>query len=89
LPLLLHFGYLGAWWRSIIGLTISVQFIIAVEIFELAKPWRAADPADFWREYMVLLLNPIASLRSGDILLKGLSKIAECDSPLPTEELSE
>ncbi len=89
LPLLLHFGYLEAWWRPIIGFVISIQLVIAVEVFELARHWRKVDPAGFWREYVALLLNPIAALRSGDILLKGLSKIADSDSPLSTEEPSE
>lgn len=75
LPFLLLSGFLGAWWQSVIALGISTQICIAAEVFEQAKPWRVADPVGFWREYIALLLNPIAAIRSGDILLKELSKI--------------
>lgn len=75
LPLLLFTGRLGAWWRWILEFAIFAQIGIAVEVFWHAKPWRSADNAGFWRNYIPLLLNPLGALRSGDILLKGLSQI--------------
>jgi hypothetical protein len=77
LPFLLLTGLLGVWWRPVIALLISTQIGIAVEVFLGAKPWRAADPGGFGREFLALLLNPIAALRSGDVLLTGLSKLAD------------
>ena len=85
LPILLLTGFLGGWWQLVTALALFTQIGIAIEAFELAKPWRSADPASFWREYVALLLNPIAALRSGDILLKGLSTIAGGDSPQAAE----
>jgi hypothetical protein len=73
LPALLLTGSLGAWWQLIVALLIATQFGIAAEVFEGAKAWRVADRASFWREFAALILNPIAALRGGDMLLSGLS----------------
>lgn len=89
LPILLLTGFLGVWWQLVTALTIFIQIGILDEAFELAKPWRSADPASFWREYIALLINPIAALRSGDILLKGLSIIANSGSLQPGDESSD
>lgn len=88
LPALLLTGFLGAWWQLVIALGIFVQTGIAAEVFEQARPWRSAEPAEFWREYIALLLNPIAAIRSGDVLLKGLVKIADGTPPRQAEKSS-
>jgi len=88
LPASLLTGFLGALWKLVVALGLSVQIGIAAEVFEQARPWRAAEPAEFWREYIALLLNPIAAIRSGDVLLKGLVKVAEGGPPRKAEKSS-
>jgi hypothetical protein len=52
----------------------SVHVTLAVDVFIQGAKWRRADRAGFWRQYLPLLLNPIAALRSGDVMLKAASE---------------
>jgi hypothetical protein len=72
LPILLVSGYFGAWWRIPLCLALSIQFCLAFEIYEQGAPWRAVRRGDFWQHFISIALNPLAALRSGDMLLKGL-----------------
>lgn len=86
LPFLLLSGFLGPWWRVVIALLVFTQIGTAMEVFLDAGPWRAADPRGFRREFVALLLNPVAALRSGDILLAGLTRTLDADGGESAEE---
>jgi hypothetical protein len=72
LPALLMTGYLAAWWRMPLSLALCTQVCTAFEVYEQSAGWRRARGSDFWQQLTSLLLNPLAALRSGDVLLKGL-----------------
>jgi hypothetical protein len=72
LPVLLLTGYLGAWWRLTVCVLLFTQVGLAFEVFEQGTAWRHEHPTDFWQQFLSLLLNPLAALRSGDVLLRGM-----------------
>jgi hypothetical protein len=69
LPGLLIDGSLAVLWPAP-ALLLFTHAAIAIEVFAQSKKWRAADKAGFWREYFSMLLNPVAALRCGDLLLE-------------------
>lgn len=72
LPALLITGHLEAYWEFPFVLLLVAQILILTEVYLQAERWRTKDTWNFWREFIPLLLNPIAALRSGDVLCKGL-----------------
>jgi hypothetical protein len=72
LPALLLTGYLPALWRIPAAITLFTQLGVAFELFTQGTTWRRERPGDFWPQFVSLLLNPLAALRSGDVLLRGM-----------------
>jgi hypothetical protein len=73
LPALLLTGYLPALWRIPAGITLFTQLAVASELFTQGTAWRKERPGDFWPQFVSLFLNPLAALRSGDVLLRGMA----------------
>ena len=71
LPVLLFTGNLSALWRIPFSIALFMQISIAVEFFEQGKAWRRTFSADFWQQFVPILVNPLAALRSNDVLLRG------------------
>ena len=72
MPVLLMTGYLAAWWRVPFSIALCTQVCMAFEIYWQGTEWRRGRAGDFWQKLISLLLNPLAALRSGDVLLNGL-----------------
>jgi hypothetical protein len=72
LPAALATGLLGLLWTGLALTVLATHLGIAVEFYLQARWWRAADSGQFWREYVPLLLNPLAALRAGDVLCRAL-----------------
>ena len=72
LPVLLLTGYLPALWRITACITLFTQIGMACELLKQGTAWRRGRPGDFWPQFIALLFNPLAALRSGDALLRGL-----------------
>ena len=64
-------GNLSALWRIPFSIALFMQISIAVEFFEQGKAWRRTFSADFWQQFVPILVNPLAALRSNDVLLRG------------------
>lgn len=75
LPALLLSGSLPAWWPLPLWIAISAHVGLGCELFDLGTGWRRTAPQDFWREYASILLNPVAALRSGDIVLSAYCRL--------------
>jgi hypothetical protein len=73
-PAILITGFFPIPWRIPLAIAASVQIAICIEVFLQGVHWRQIDRNGFWRQYLPLLLNPIAALRSGDVLLKAASE---------------
>jgi hypothetical protein len=71
LPVLLITGSLSALWRIPLSVALFIQICIAVEFFEQGKAWRRTCSADFWQQFVSIMVNPLAALRSNDVLLRG------------------
>ncbi|HZB87517.1 MAG TPA: hypothetical protein VE291_02565 [Terracidiphilus sp.] len=72
LPALLLSGFLGPWWRVVLSIALFTQMSLACEFFGVMATWRRKAPSAFWREFIPLLLNPVAAIRSGDFILNML-----------------
>jgi hypothetical protein len=81
---MIFLGMLERWWRIPALLLILSHFGIASELFVQAQRWRAIDRGDFWREYIALLLNPVAALRAGDLLSRRLFELRAAKVPKPS-----
>jgi len=71
-PASLVSGYFEVLWRGSASIALFVQVFLAIEIYEQCAVWRVYRRGDFWQQFVSLTLNPLAALRSGDVLLKGL-----------------
>ena len=83
LPALLAANVFERWWHIPTILAAAVHAAIGIEVFFQAAPWRRAYPGNFWEQFVPLLLNPIAALRSGDILLRAAAD-GKMDPPRTT-----
>jgi hypothetical protein len=72
LPILLLTGFLAVWWPVSVCILLLTQFGLTFKVFEQGTEWRQEHPIDFWQHFLSLLLNPLAALRSGDVLLRGM-----------------
>jgi len=72
LPVLLLTGYLPAFWLIPASIALFTQLGQSFELYREGAFWRRERPGDFWPQFISLLLNPLAALRSGDVLLRGL-----------------
>jgi hypothetical protein len=72
LPAIVVLGLLERGWVVPCVNMLVIHFGIVYEVYRQGGKWRSADSGGFWREYIALLLNPIAALRSGDLLCRSL-----------------
>jgi len=75
LPLFLRIGFIPVWWEIWAGSATFAHVALGVEFFLQGRDWRRSNSGEFWREFLSILLNPVAALRCGDVLLRGISKI--------------
>jgi hypothetical protein len=73
-PAFLIMGFFPIPWSVPVTIAASVQIALGVVVFIQCGKWRRVDPVGFWRQYIPLLLNPMAALRSGDVMLKSASE---------------
>ncbi len=72
IPALLLAGLFGRYWLVPTVLAALLHGLLAILVYRQSAPWRQADCGAFWREYIALMLNPLAALRAGDMLGNGL-----------------
>lgn len=70
-PALLITGYLSTLWRVPLTLLLWTQLSLGWAVVAKGRAWRRASSGDFWRQFVSIHLNPLAALRSGDVLLQG------------------
>lgn len=78
-PWLLMSGLLGMYFRAPVALLMTTHLLIAFEVYAQAGLWRTHNKGEFLREFVSLLLNPLAALRSGDVLCQALFDLKFCD----------
>ena len=81
LPLILLLGYLPTWWRSTLAIAAGTQLVLTCELYRQGGAWRRQQPGDFWTQFVSISLNPLAALRSGDVLLRGMFRAQKHSSP--------
>jgi hypothetical protein len=72
LPVLLLLGVFQRFWPLTVSLLVATHATLMVETYQQAEPWRRCDRGGFLREYVALLLNPVAALRAADVLGRKL-----------------
>jgi hypothetical protein len=76
LPLLAEFGWLPIVWVYLLAALLSIHVLIVTEFLRKGCAWRAEDPASFWRSFTSLCINPLAALRTGDVLAENTFRIS-------------
>jgi hypothetical protein len=85
LPAILSLGLFPSRWLPFTVIVLVIHIAIACETYIQAKPWRMALPKEFWREYLAILLNPLAAVRCGDLLSRYLFGIPSSTGPEPAK----
>ena len=75
LPLFLVIGFIPVWWEIWAGFALLGHIALNVGFFLQGRDWRRSDAGSFWRELLSILLNPLAALRCGDVLLREIAKV--------------
>jgi hypothetical protein len=75
LPALALTGFLVGLWQIPVGILIATQTILVIEFYSQSKLWRIRDSNGFWREFLSMVLNPIAAVRCSDVLCRALYSI--------------
>ena len=85
-PWLLISGLLGIYFRAPVTLLTVMHLLIGFEVYAQGRVWRTQKQGEFWREFISLLLNPVAALRSGDVLCQALFDLKSRDGSRQASE---
>lgn len=72
LPWIILSGKLAGIWMSQAVCLACLHILVASEFYAACGSWRAQERTSFWRAFLIIALNPLAGVRSGDVLSSGI-----------------